>query len=118
MKVVKRPRLPSYKTAPTQNSYQAPPHPGIPTLYVAPALENTYKAPHPGIPTSYVAPAKENTYQDVEVEILPLVSNENNENNENHENHDQSYYFNVKSEKSSFQEDVDEEGERTGSYRC
>ena len=111
MKVVKRPRLPSYKTAPTQNSYQAP-HPGIPTLYVAPAIENTYQAPHPGIPTSYVAPAKENTYQDVEVEILPLVSNENNE------NHDQSYYFNVKSEKSSFQENVDKEGERTGSYRC
>jgi len=92
MKVVKRPRLPSYKTAPTQNSYQAP---------------------HPGIPTSYVAPAKETTYQDVEVEILPPVSNENHE---SYESHDQSYYFNVQSENSSFQEDVDEEGERTGSY--
>ena len=41
MKVVKRPRikpepLPSYETAPSQNSYQAP-HPGIATAYVAPA---------------------------------------------------------------------------------
>jgi hypothetical protein len=40
-KVVKRPRikpepLPSYETAQSQNSYQAP-HPGIPSTYVAPA---------------------------------------------------------------------------------
>ena len=139
MKVVKRPRikpepLPSYETAPSQNSYQAP-HPGIATAYVAPAKQkvvkrprikseplpsyetapsqNSYQAPHPGIPSTYVAPAKQNTYQDVEVDLLPTSVTDVYEENEA----DLSYSFNVKSENSSFEENQDQEGERTGSYR-
>jgi len=142
MKVVKRPRikpepLPSYETAPSQNSYQAP-HPGIATSYVAPAKQkvvkrprikpeplpsyetaqsqNIYQAPHPGIPSTYVAPAKQNTYQDVEVDLLPTSVTDVDYNNHEENAADLSYSFNVQSENSSYEESQDQEGERTGSY--
>jgi len=94
MKVVKRPRikpepLPAYVTAP----------------------ENSYQAPHPGIPTAYVAPARQNSYHDVDIEKLPT-----NANDDNADNTDLSYSFRVKSENSSREENVDKDGERTGSY--
>merc|ERR1719162_521491 len=100
MKVVKRPRikaepLPSYETAPSQNSYQAP---------------------HPGIPSIYVAPAKQNTYQDVEVDLLPTSVTDVDYNNHEENAADLSYSFNVQSENSSYEENQDQEGERTGSY--
>jgi len=142
MKVVKRPRikpepLPSYETAPSQNSYQAP-HPGIATAYVAPAKQrvvkrprikpeplpsyetapsqNSYQTPHPGIPSAYVAPAKQNTYQDVEVDLLPTSVTDVDYNNHEENAADLSYSFNVQSENSSYEENQDQEGERTGSY--
>merc|ERR1740122_517940 len=99
-KVVKRPRikpepLPSYETAPSQNSYQTP---------------------HPGIPSAYVAPAKQNTYQDVEVDLLPTSVTDVDYNNHEENAADLSYSFNVQSENSSYEENQDQEGERTGSY--
>merc|ERR1719362_373115 len=80
MKVVKRPRiksepLPSYETAPSQNSY--------------------HQAPHPGIPSS----------------VTDVDYNNHEENAA-----DLSYSFNVQSENSSYEENQDQEGERTGSY--
>ena len=95
MKVVKRPRikpepLPAYVTSP----------------------ENSYQAPHPGIPTAYVAPARQNSYHDVDIEKLPTITNDDTV-----DNPDLSYSFRVKSENSSREEIVDEDGERTGSYR-
>merc|ERR1712228_609915 len=91
VKVVKRPRiksepLPAYVTAP----------------------KNSYQAPHPGIPTAYVAPARQNSYHDVDIEKLPTIDNADNA--------DLSYSFRVKSENSSREENVDKDGERTGSY--
>merc|ERR1739838_848858 len=91
-KVVKRPRI---KSEPSQNSYQAP---------------------HPGIPSTYVAPAKQNTYQDVEVDLLPTSVTDVDYNNPEENVADLSYSFNVQSENSSYEENQDQEGERTGSY--
>ena len=95
MRVVKRPRikpepLPAYVTAP----------------------ENSYQAPHPGIPTAYVAPARQNSYHDDDIEKLPTIANDDND-----DIADLSYSFSVKSENSSREENVDKDGERTGSYR-
>ena len=60
---------------------------------------------------------KQNTYQDVEVDLLPTSVTDVDYNNHEENAADLSYSFNVQSENSSYEENQDQEGERTGSYR-
>ena len=65
----------------------------------------------------FVITLKQNTYQDVEVDLLPTSITDVDYNNHEENAADLSYSFNVQSENSSYEENQDQEGERTGSYR-